>query len=92
MVADHSGTTRDAINIDWNYAGKEVILVDTAGIRKRSKVTEKLEKLSYEDSLKAIRFANICVLLFDATQKKLEKQDLSIISHIIDEGRGCNCD
>ena len=63
-------------------------MVDTAGIRKRSKIIEKLEKLSYEDSLKAIRFANICVLLFDATQKKLEKQDLAIISHIIDEGRG----
>ena len=88
LVADHSGTTRDAINIDWHYKGKDIILVDTAGIRKRSKIIEKLEKLSYEDSLKAIRFANICVLLFDATQKKLEKQDLAIISHIIDEGRG----
>ena len=88
ITANESGTTRDAIEISWEYKNNNITLIDTAGIRKRSKIQQKLEKLSYEDSLKAIRFTQICILLFDATQKKLEKQDLSIIEHIVNEGRG----
>ena len=87
ITCDESGTTRDAIEVSWDYKGQKITLVDTAGIRKRARVNEKLEKLSYEDSLKAVRFAEVCVLLFDAEQRKLEKQDVTIASHIIKEGR-----
>ena len=66
---------------------QKITLIDTAGIRKRTRVKEKIEKLSYEDSLKAVRFSEVCVLLFDATQNKLERQDVNIASHVIDEGR-----
>ena len=88
LAADESGTTRDAIEIPWQYKEHPITLIDTAGIRKRAKIQQKLDKLSYEDSLKAIRFSDICILLLDATQTKLERQDLTIISHIISEGRG----
>lgn len=88
LASNESGTTRDSIEIPWNYKEDQMILIDTAGIRKKAKVTEKLEKLTYDDSIKAIRFANICILLLDITQKKLEKQDLIIANHIINEGRG----
>ncbi len=88
VTCDQSGTTRDAIEIKWKYKGKDITLVDTAGIRKRSKISHKLEELSYASSFKAIRFAQICILLLDASQKKLEKQDVHIASEIIREGRG----
>ena len=87
ITCDESGTTRDSIEISWHYKKQKITLIDTAGIRKRTRVKEKIEKLSYEDSLKAVRFSEVCVLLFDATQNKLERQDVNIASHVIDEGR-----
>lgn len=88
IEADESGTTRDSIEISWQYEDHQITLIDTAGIRKRNKIQQKLEKLTYYDSIKAIRFADICILLLDSTQEKLEKQDLIIANHIINEGRG----
>lgn len=88
LSADESGTTRDSIEISWQYKTHEITLIDTAGIKKRAKIHQKLEKLTYDDSIKAIRFSNICILLLDSTQAKLEKQDLIIANHIIKEGRG----
>ena len=87
ITCDESGTTRDAIEISWYYKEQKISLIDTAGIRRRTRVKEKIEKLSYEDSLKAVRFSEVCVLLFDATKKQLEKQDINIAAHVIEEGR-----
>jgi GTP-binding protein len=86
ITGEIPGTTRDAVTIDWEYKGRRIELVDTAGIRKRSKVSEKLEKLAVSDSLKAIRFAQVVVLVVDA-EIPLEKQDLQIASQVIEEGR-----
>ncbi len=88
LTNDESGTTRDAIEIAWDFNGQKITLVDTAGMRKRARLKENIEKFSVEDSLKAIRFAEICIIIFDATQFKLEKQDINIASHVAKEGRG----
>jgi len=88
LVRDEIGTTRDSIEVPFKYNNESFILIDTAGIRKRTKINNKLDMLSYEDSFKAVRFADICVLLIDVTKGALEKQDLYIASHIIREGRG----
>jgi GTP-binding protein len=86
ITGEVPGTTRDAVMIDWEYKGRRIELVDTAGIRKRGKVSEKLEKLAVNDSLKAIRFAHVVILVVDA-EIPLEKQDLHIASQAIEEGR-----
>jgi GTP-binding protein len=88
LVRDEIGTTRDAIEVPFRYMEQDYVLIDTAGIRKRAKINNKIDLLSYEDSFKAVRFADICILLIDASQGVLEKQDLYIASHIIEEGRG----
>ena len=81
-----AGTTRDAIEVNWEYEGQNIQLIDTAGMRKKSNVTEKLEYYSVGDSLNAIKFAQIVALVLDATEP-LEKQDLRIARHIVNEGR-----
>ena len=86
LVGPEAGITRDSISIDWNWKGKPYRLVDTAGIRKKAKVQGKLEKLSVGDTLRAIRFADVCVLVMDAGEA-FEKQDLSIADLVIREGR-----
>lgn len=86
LTGPEPGITRDAITLDWQYRGKSYKLVDTAGMRKRARVTEKLEKLAVADGLRAIRFAEVCVLLCDAAAP-LEKQDLDIAHHVLEEGR-----
>jgi GTP-binding protein len=86
LTGPEAGITRDAIAVDWTWQGRPVRLVDTAGLRRRPKVEEKLEKLSVADSLRAIRFAELVVLVLDATQG-LEKQDLTIARMVEDEGR-----
>lgn len=86
LTGPEAGITRDAISVAWTYEGREVRLVDTAGLRRKARVAEKLEKLSVADSLRAIRFAEVVVLLLDATVG-LEKQDLTIARHVVDEGR-----
>lgn len=86
LTGPEAGITRDSIAIDWQYNGKNVRLIDTAGIRRKSNVLEKLEKLSVGDSIRALRFAHIAVLMIDSTIP-LEKQDLTIADMIEREGR-----
>jgi GTP-binding protein len=86
LTGPEAGITRDAIAIDWHYRGRKIRLFDTAGMRRRPRVTEKLELLAVSDAREAVRFAEVCVLVVDATQL-LEKQDLTIAREIADEGR-----
>jgi len=86
LTGPEAGITRDSIMIDWEYKGRPLELVDTAGLRRRSRVADKLEKLSVDDTLRTIRFANVVVLMLDATVM-LEKQDLTIARLVIEEGR-----
>jgi GTPase len=96
VTGPEAGITRDSISIDWEWqdpnpvdpelALRKVRLIDTAGMRKRARVQEKLEKLSVADARRAIDFAEVVVLLLDAT-KGLELQDLKIADGVIEEGR-----
>ncbi|MEL7028095.1 MAG: ribosome biogenesis GTPase Der [Pseudomonadota bacterium] len=91
LTGPEAGITRDSIGVEWRWSGRDrdwpVKLFDTAGLRRKAKVVEKLEKLSVADSLRAVQFAEVAVLLVDA-QSPLEKQDLQIADLIIREGRG----
>jgi GTPase len=87
LTGPEAGITRDAIAVDWEWQGRKVTLWDTAGMRRRARVVDKLEKLSVGDALRAIRFAEVVLLLVDATQP-LEKQDLQIAHMVAEEGRG----
>jgi GTP-binding protein len=86
ITGPEAGITRDSITLDWEWQGRPVRLVDTAGLRKRAKVEDKLEKLSGADTRRSIEHAEVVVLLLDAT-RGLEAQDLRIADHIIEEGR-----
>lgn len=86
LTGPEAGITRDAIAIDWEWRGRRVRLIDTAGLRRKPKVEEKLEKLSVADTLRAVRFAEVVVLVIDATMP-LERQDLTIARLVEDEGR-----
>jgi GTP-binding protein len=86
MTGPEAGITRDAIAVQWEYEGHKFRLVDTAGMRKRARVTDRIEKMAVEDTLRAIRLAQIVVLVVDANTM-LEKQDLQIAEHIVNEGR-----
>lgn len=88
LTGPEAGITRDSIAIDWTWRGREIRLYDTAGMRRRSRVTEKLEKLAVADTLRAVRFAEVVVLMIDATQP-FEKQDLHIADLVAREGRAC---
>ena len=81
-----AGITRDSITLDWEWQGRPVQLVDTAGLRKRSKVDDKLERLSAADTRRSIDRAEVVVLLLDAT-RGLEAQDLRIADQVVEEGR-----
>ena len=86
LTGPEAGITRDSISVDWKWKGQPVKLFDTAGMRKRSRVSEKLEKLSVHDGLRAVRFAEVVVLVLDAMQS-FEKQDLQIADLAVREGR-----
>ena len=90
ITGPEAGITRDSIAIDWVWNGpdgpRDVRLIDTAGMRKRAKVQDKLEKLSVADALHAVDFAEVVVLLLDATLG-LEAQDLRIADRVLEEGR-----
>jgi len=87
VVGPEAGITRDSIAIPWDYHGLSVRLVDTAGLRKRAKVSDQLERMSAADTKLAIDFAEVVVLLLDATLG-LEGQDLRIADMVLSEGRG----
>ncbi|HTG79439.1 MAG TPA: ribosome biogenesis GTPase Der [Sphingomicrobium sp.] len=86
ITGPEAGITRDSISIEWDWQGKPVKLVDTAGLRKRARVEDKLEKLSAFDTKRAIDHAEVVALLLDAT-RGLESQDLRIADQVLEEGR-----
>ena len=86
ITGPEAGITRDSISLDWEWNGHRVQLVDTAGLRKRAKVDDKLERLSAADTKRSIDYAEVVVLLLDAT-RGLEAQDLRIAAQVIEEGR-----
>ena len=86
LTGPEAGITRDSIAIEWSWRGRPIKLIDTAGLRRKSVIEHKLEKLSVADTLRAIRFAELVIMVVDATQM-LEKQDLTIARMIEDEGR-----
>ncbi len=87
ITGPEAGLTRDAIAVDWMWDGKRVRIHDTAGLRKRGKVDDRLERMSAADTLRAIKFAEIVILLVDA-ERPFEKQDLTIADRVVEEGRG----
>ena len=86
LTGPEAGITRDAIAVDVAWQGRPFRLYDTAGLRRRSRVQEKLEKLSVADALAAVRFAEVVVVLMDA-EKPFEEQDLRIADLVEREGR-----
>jgi GTP-binding protein len=86
LTGPEAGITRDAIAVELDWRGQKFRLHDTAGMRRRSRIEEKLEKLSVADALGAIRFADVVVLLMDS-EKPFEEQDLRIADLVEREGR-----
>jgi GTP-binding protein len=86
ITGPEAGITRDAISVDWIWDGRRVRLHDTAGLRKRGKVKDRLERMSAADTLRAIKFAEVVLLLVDA-EHPLEKQDLHLADMAYKEGR-----
>lgn len=86
LTGPEAGITRDSIAVEWEYNGRTIQLHDTAGMRKKAKVQEKLEKLSVSDGLRAMQYAEVVIVLIDTT-KPFEKQDIQIADLIIREGR-----
>lgn len=86
LTGPEAGITRDSISVELNWRGKEIKLVDTAGMRKKARVQDKLEKLAVSDSLRSIQYAEVVVVLLDATIP-FEKQDLQIADLVAREGR-----
>lgn len=91
LTGPEAGITRDSIALEWDYGGRPVRLVDTAGLRKRARVTDKVERLSATDTKRAIDYTNVAVLLLDGAVEPevspLERQDLTIAATVIEEGR-----
>ena len=86
LTSPEAGTTRDSISVEINWQGRDFRVFDTAGLRRRSRIEEKLEKLSVADALRAVRFAEVVVMMMDA-QNRFEEQDLRIADLIEREGR-----
>ena len=86
LTGPEPGITRDAIAVDLRYKDRMLRLVDTAGLRKRAKVEDRVEQLAGADSRRALNFAQVVILLVDAMQP-LERQDLTIAEQVIEEGR-----
>lgn len=86
LTGPEAGITRDAIEVEWQYRGRPIRLVDTAGMRKKARVQEKLERLSTADTRRAVRYAHVVLLVLDG-ETMLDKQDLTIARMALDEGR-----
>lgn len=87
ITGPEAGITRDSVTVAWRWRDKEIRLVDTAGLRKRAKVQEKLERLSTMETTHSIRFADVVVLVMDP-RDAFEKQDVQIANLVLREGRG----
>jgi GTP-binding protein len=88
VVSEISGTTRDAIDTPMTYHGRKLIFVDTAGLRRRTKIDDGIEFYSSLRTRRAIERANLCVLLIDATEGEFQNQDLTIAHMAWEQGRG----
>jgi GTP-binding protein len=86
LTGPEAGITRDSVSVEWSWQGRKVRLVDTAGMRRKARVQEKLEKLSVQDALRAMTFAEVVVLVMDA-DNAFETQDLQLADLIEREGR-----
>jgi len=86
LVGPEPGVTRDSIAVDFEWRARAVKLFDTAGMRRRARVYDRVEKKSVDDTMEAVRFADVTALIFDAATG-LERQDLTIAQHAISEGR-----
>ncbi len=86
VAFDQPGTTRDSISIDFERAGQRYTLIDTAGVRRRARVSEAIEKFSVIKTLQAIEACNVCVLLLDAGES-ISDQDAHLAGHIMEAGR-----
>ena len=90
LTADMPGVTRDSISLDWHYKGREITLVDSAGLRRSSKITDALEKLSVMDAKRALQYTDAAILVIDGTipiDQHFEKQDFTLASLVLEEGR-----
>lgn len=97
LTGDMPGLTRDSIRLSWTYKGREIQLTDTAGMRRNSRIDERVERLSVQDARKALQFAECVVLVIDCVhamhnmegqaREVLEKQDLTIAQEVFKEGR-----
>ena len=87
LTGPEAGITRDSISVDWMYEGRKVKLVDTAGLRRKSRVQEKLERMSTGETVRSLKYADIIALVMDANEA-FEKQDLQIADLAVREGRG----
>jgi GTP-binding protein len=86
MTGPEAGITRDAIHVDWEFNERKIRLVDTAGLRKRARVINHIERMAVEDTMRAIRLAQVVIMVIDG-ETLFEKQDLTIAGHVVDEGR-----
>ena len=86
LTGDQPGVTRDAVMLDLTWKNQKFQLVDTAGIRKKSKVIDKIEKLSVESAIDTVKYAQIVILVLDCNEA-LSRQDLTLASHVVEEGR-----
>jgi GTP-binding protein len=86
LTGPEAGITRDSIGLDWEWRGRKVKVWDTAGLRRRARIEEKLEKLAAGDAIRAVKFAEVVVVLLDVTIP-FEKQDLTIVDLVEKEGR-----
>lgn len=87
VTGPEAGITRDSVTVSWSWRGRDIRLVDTAGLRKRSRVQDRLERMSTSETIHAIRFADVVVLVMDL-REAFEKQDLQIANLALREGRG----
>jgi GTP-binding protein len=86
LAFDQPGTTRDSIYIPFERDGEEYTLIDTAGVRRRSKVSEAIEKFSVIKTLQAINDANVAILVLDAQGDEVSEQDATLAGHIVESG------
>lgn len=86
LTGPEAGITRDAIRVEWQWRGRKIRLIDTAGMRRQSRIDHRLEAASVADTLDAVRLADVVVVVLDAANMA-EKQDLAVAGRVIDEGR-----
>ena len=87
LTGPEAGITRDSVSVNWEWEGRKIRLVDTAGLRKRAKVQERLERMSTGETIRSLKYADIIALIMDADDA-FEKQDLQIADLAVREGRG----